>query len=63
MSRWLPMAALLAALVLSTVSGCGSSATTGGKEGAPTHGAGANTGKTADTARDTGKGAGHHDPG
>ncbi len=63
MSRWLLTAALLAALVLT---GCGSSPTTGGGSGkgaAPTGAAGPDTGKPPETPRDTGKGAGHHDPG
>ena len=61
MSRWLPTAALLAALAL-TVTGCGSSPTTGGgKAGSPT-GAAPGTGKASDAGKDTGKGGGH-DPG
>jgi hypothetical protein len=62
MSRWLPTAALLAALVLTAVTGCSSSPTTGGSKGTtPTSSAGTHTGKAPDTAKDTG--AGHHDPG
>jgi hypothetical protein len=61
MSRWLVTAALLGAL---TLTGCGSSPSTPGGKGTPPAGAaGPNTGKAPDTAKDTGKGAGHHDPG
>ncbi len=64
MSRWLSTAALLAALVLLAVSGCGPSAATGSsKGGAPTNASGSNTGKAADSGKDTAKGAAHHDPG
>jgi hypothetical protein len=62
MSRWLPSAALLAALVLAAVTGCGSSPTTGpGKGTAPTTSSGTHPGKAPDTGKGTG--AGHHDPG
>jgi uncharacterized protein YceK len=64
MFRWLPTAALLVALVLTAVTGCSSSPTTGGGKGtAPTTSAGTHTGKAPDTGKDTGQGAGHHDPG
>ena len=65
MSRWLPTAAVLAALALSTLTGCGTGDRTGtsSRGGAPTGAVGQNTGKAPETGKDTGKGAGHHDPG
>jgi hypothetical protein len=67
MSRWLPTAALAAALVLSSLlSGCGSSAPpTTGKGGPQTSGAGpAATGRPAETAKEAPKSSSrHHDPG
>ena len=65
MSRWLPTAALLAALLLPALTGCGTGDRTGtsSRGGAPTGAAGPNTGKAPDTGKDTGKGPGHHDPG
>jgi hypothetical protein len=64
MSRWLPTAALIGALVLSAVAGCGSSPTTG-KGGNQTSGSGpASTGKPSESGHDTAKtSARTHDPG
>ena len=62
MSRWLPTAALLAALVLLALVGCGPSATTTGK-GARRQRPGSSAGKAPDTGKDGATGAGHHDPG
>jgi uncharacterized protein YceK len=64
MSRWLPKAVLLAALVLPVLSGCSSSPSTAGsgKGAAPTNAA-PDSGKAPEAPKDTGKGAGHHDPG
>jgi hypothetical protein len=57
MSRWLPTAALVAALVLSSLAGCGSSAPpTTGKGAAPTNPATpTQTGKPAESGKGTSK--------
>jgi hypothetical protein len=65
MSRWSPTAALLAALVLSCLAGCGpSGSATSAKGGSPTTSAGpASSGKSSEAEPDTGKGTDRrHDP-
>jgi len=64
MSRRLPTAALVAALALPCLAGCGPSAATTGKGASPTTHAGpASTGKSAETGKDSAKEPGHpHDP-
>jgi hypothetical protein len=63
MSRRLPTAALLAALILPCLAGCGPSAATTGKGGAATHQT-SPTGKSAESGKDSAKTATHHhDPG
>ncbi len=54
MSRRLPTAALLAALVLPCLVGCGSSATTGTGGAATSHAGPPPPGHPAESARDTG---------
>ena len=58
MSRRLPTAALLAALVLPCLAGCGAAPTTG-KGGAATHPSSA-TNKSAESGKDSAKTATHH---
>ena len=63
MSSRLPTAALLAALVLTCLAGCGPSAATTGKGGPVTNQA-APTGKPPESGKDSAKTATHHhDPG
>jgi hypothetical protein len=64
MCRWFPTAALLAALALPCLTGCGPSAPSTGKGGNPTNGPGS-TGKPSDSGKDTAKPSStrHHDPG
>jgi hypothetical protein len=61
MTRWLATAALVGALVLSAVAGCGATATTAPhKDGSAT----SNSGKAGDAGKDTPKGSARaHDPG
>ncbi|HKI36810.1 MAG TPA: hypothetical protein VKA46_33470 [Gemmataceae bacterium] len=60
MSRWLPTAALLGALVLSSLVGCGPSAATGSAKG--TH-PGPSSEKSSETGKGTSKPDDHHNPG
>jgi hypothetical protein len=61
MSRRLPTAALLAALVVTCLAGCGPSAATTGKGGPPASHAGPSpVGTSKDSAKTT---APHHEPG
>jgi hypothetical protein len=60
MSRWLPMTALLAALILPFLVGCGPSSATGSSRGATPSSAAE---KPAESGKATSKADDHHTPG